>query len=500
MRRIKYLLLACCLMALCLAACSAEPGGANVVQTPEPTPAVTSITAVMSAEELSQLEQYPELKYLDLSGSTCYAEILDYMVSHPEVEVKYTVDTGTEVLPQDAESANVTADTDSTVFLNAIIALPELKTISFDAVEPELDMLEGIVALFPDIEMSYEVDVLGKKYASDTTTLDLSKINAAQCEAAAQSIKKLLKLTYVDLGAQSDGRLSFADVGILQSARNDVTFDYRFVLFEKEFSTSMQTFDLNHIKMQDKGAAVREVLPYMTKCTYLDMDSCGVSHEDMASIRDDFPNMKVVWRVNFGPAYSVRTDVERILASIKGEYLTAESVKVLKYCTDVKYLDLGHNIIGDISFVEYMPDLEVAVLAINYWSDATPLASCKKLEYLEIFNTNCHDISPLAELENLKHLNICWLKELSDITPLYEMTSLERLWIGCTNKVPQEQKDEIVKRLPNCVINTTTDSPTFEGWREGPRYELLVQQFDYENYKAVSFYYHDEKYYPNNGD
>lgn len=45
------------------------------------------------------------------------------------------------------------------------------------------------------------------------------------------------------------------------------------------------------------------------------MDSCGVSDEEMAAIRDDFPDVNVVWRIWFGTGYSVRTDVEKILAS-----------------------------------------------------------------------------------------------------------------------------------------------------------------------------------------
>ena len=167
----------------------------------------------------------------------------------------------------------------------------------------------------------------------------------------------------------------------------------------------------------------------------------------------------------------------------------------LKYCTDVKYLDLGHNIIGDISFVASMPDLEVAVLAINYWSDATPLASCKKLEYLEVFNTFLSDLSPLAELTNLKHLNICWLENVTDITPLYGLSNLERLWIGNMTPIPQDQIDTIREKLPNCVINTTTYNPTEEGWREGERYQLLKEQFGYDE-GAYSFYYLDPKYYP----
>jgi len=463
-----FILLAAALLTLCLAACSTDTA-------PEIEEQPKSITQVMSAQELAALEQNTELEYLDLSGSTCYDEILAYIEAHPEVEVKYTVDIGTAVLKPETECVVVSAESK----LERLDYLTGLKMLVFYETEPEIELLEKLMAKFPGIDLSYKVDVLGEKYSSDSTMLDLSQMSASRAAEVAESLKKLFKLEYVNLGAQADGFLSFAEVGILQKARPDVTFDYRFSLFEREFSTSMETFDLKRIKMQDSGASVREVLPYMTKCTYLDMDSCGVSNEDMAAIRDDFPNIKVVWRVNFGP-YSVRTDVDRILASIEGKNLTSGVVDVLKYCTDVKYLDVGHNDIDDISFVKYMPKLEVAVLALNSWSDATPLASCQNLEYLEIFITRCDDVSPIAELKNLKHLNICWCKKLTDITPLYNMTSLERLWIGYKTQVPQEQLEEIVERLPNCDVNITTLDSTGEDWRKGERYELLIKQFGYD--------------------
>jgi hypothetical protein len=64
-------------------------------------------------------------------------------------------------------------------------------------------------------------------------------------------------------------------------------------------------------------------------------------------------------------------------------------------------------------------------------------------------------------------------------TLLYGLTQLERLWIGSVHSIPQEQIEEIQRRLPDTEINVTTDAPTFEGWREGDRYALLVEQMGY---------------------
>ena len=278
----------------------------------------------------------------------------------------------------------------------------------------------------------------------------------------------------------------------------------------KEFSTVDTTINLSHIPVEDGGAQVMQAMACMPNLVSVDMDSCGVSNEDMAAIRDTYPDVKVIWRVWFGDAYSVRTDVERILASQPsvGGMLTRDNTEALKYCTDVKYLDIGHNEeLDDISFVAYMTKLEVAILAMDYWSDATPLANCTELEYLEMQTTLCTDLTPLSGLKNLRHLNVAYIPDLEDISPLYSLTGLERLWVGCYNHVPHEQIEQMRAAAPNCEVNDTVyDDPTGGRWRYvdynpdayvfilHPRYIELREQFGYTK-ADFSFCWNDPLYY-----
>ena len=98
----------------------------------------------------------------------------------------------------------------------------------------------------------------------------------------------------------------------MQSAFPGVEFLYRFRFLGYDFTTLDTSFDLNHLKMEDEGAAVREILPCMQNCKLLDMDFCGVSSEAMEQIRDEYPQMEVIWRIWFGHDCSVRTDVDHI--------------------------------------------------------------------------------------------------------------------------------------------------------------------------------------------
>jgi hypothetical protein len=295
----------------------------------------------------------------------------------------------------------------------------------------------------------------------------------------------------------------------LQQACPEANIRYNFTLYGKEVELQNTQLNLSHIPVEDNGYALRQAMAHMPQLTYLDMDSCGVPNEDMAAIRDEFPNVKVVCRIWFGSNlnYSVRTDVERILASKSsvGGFVYGEYAEPLKYCTEVKYLDLGHNpLMTDISFVSYMPKLEVAILAMGGWSDASPLANCENLEYLEMQTTLCTDLSPLANLKNLRHLNIAYNFDLCDISPLYGLTELERLWIGCINPVPAEQVAQMQAAAPNCEINTEVYiDPTGGRWRYvdynelayffilHPRYELLREQFGNYAPDAFSYYWND---------
>ena len=359
------------------------------------------------------------------------------------------------------------------------------------------------------------VNVLGTDYPSDTRELDLSGRGRDAILSAAESLGQFSGLERIVLGSENDG-LSWDDISRIHSAAPGAALDYAFTLYGTAQNLANETVNLSHVPVGDRGAAVTAVLPYMTRCTYLDMDTCGVGHEDMDAIRQAFPNVNVVWRVNF-KGYSVRTDCERILASkpsIAGE-LHDEDVWVLKYCNGCRYLDLGHNeSLTNIEFVRGMPNLEVAIIAMNPIRDLSPLAECPHLEYLETQTTSITDLSPLANLKELRHLNICKLPGLYDISPLFNLPDLMRLWIGSITPIPAEQVEQMRQIAPACEIDTSVVDPTTGTWRiQGyirvslplysdvdfeqevlsPRYYKLQEQFGYKD-QDFSFASNDPLY------
>ena len=404
---------------------------------------------------------------------------------------------GTEVEPSVTE-LDLSGGCEPEALLAAAPQLTEVTAIELGKTDLTAEQLAELRAAFPNAELTYTVELLGQELNQDTETLDLPGMDPAASAELAAVLPKLPQLESVNFVSE-DGICAYtletvSELDQLRAAAPDVYFRVSFDLFG-------QTVTSEDIEIRYVDAAIGneglgqfyQVMPYLTSCEYLLLDECGIDNETMAQFRDDFPEVKIVWRIWMGSRYTVLTDVKKILASSDSEpKMEFHQAEDLKYCQDVVYLDLGHNRIPDISFVESMPNLEVAVLAINYWTDATPLASCSKLEYLEIFSTFVTDLTPLASLSNLRHLNICNTR-ITDATPLYALTGLERLWVGCTTSLSNSSLAELREHLPNCEINTTTASPTAEGWRVHPRYDLLSEQFGYAEFDYC-FWWDDEKF------
>ena len=456
----KTTLLILLILLLMLAAAGCGKGGAPDASAPaEELPEIggqryaldtTDLTAVLSAGETAELDKLPNLHFADLSGSENVEEIAAWAKAHPEIGVKYTV------------------------------TLPD-----------------------------------GTVLPSDTKSVDYTGASGSQVLSDAPALALLQDLKTLKLGRERSS-VSWEDIQKLRAFLPETSFQYSFDLYGKTCDLSSSTISLFHIPVEDEAQKIDLVMSCMPQLTYVDMDSCGVSNERMEELRLKYPDVKIVWRVWFGESYSVRTDVVKILASRPsvGGMLDNSDAKILFYCHDVRFLDLGHNkALSDYSFVRGMPKLEVAVLSMCDCSDMSPLADCPELEYLELSNTYVTDLRPLSGLEKLRHLNVAATGfdqpedgspriRLTDITPLYPLTGLERLWIGAFNPVPPEQVEEMQRRAPNCEINVEVyEDPVGGHWRYlaladyietyvdtyHDRYIKLREQFGNYEYSAYNF-------------
>jgi len=456
----------------------------------------TELTLKLSPGETALLDEFNSLKRLDAKGSRNYEELRDWGQSHSNVTLLYTV-----FLPTGAEVENTAETVDLTGISSENVAecarlltyVPALRVVELGSPDAgtritgeDLDLLR---AALPEAEIRYTVTLLGQELDPNAVSMDLTELTSEDVENAAAALAGLHELQELTLSPE----LSLEEALQIAESAPGAIVHYPVTLYGRSFDLADEGLDLNHVSISDQGEQVRRLLPCMRACTWLDMDSCGVDNEHMAQIRDENPDVEVIWRVNFGTNYSVRTNVTKILASMpsKGGALYDDAGEALQYCTKVRYLDLGHNEhIADFSFIRSMPDLEIVVISMTGISDLSPFTACPNLLYMEAGNTKIGDLSPLAECRNLKHLNIGTNINVKDISPLYDL-DLKRLWIGSYTPVPADQVAEMQERHPTCIINTSAPSGLERNAQGGAANEGYILGWkNYQNYLTVDWNYY----------
>lgn len=230
----------------------------------------------------------------------------------------------------------------------------------------------------------------------------------------------------------------------------------------------------------DKLSAFINQLPNLKK---LDMYATKMKRADMATLTERHPQIEFGWTMYVGD-HLVRTDATAFstLHTYQSDFHSSTQFSVLKYCKNMVALDLGHNKIDDLSFLEEMPQLKVLILAANNITDIASLSKLENLEYLEIFMNHISDLTPLQSLTNLRDLNLCF-NSITDWSPLEEMPWLERLWLSNSGKyarvnlVPADAVAALKEKLPNTEINTTAEHSTADGWRAHDRSQLVGTMF-----------------------
>ena len=487
-----------CALMLALAGCNSNSADTTKPTDPE---TVTELAMVVDADTISKLEAYPNLKKVDLTGSTCYQELAAYAAAHPDIEVIYTVSVGSgQISVSEAEATLNDGSYEFDTLVENLKYLPGLKSLTLKATRLNAVQMKALQLTYPDVDISCTIRLNGVELGEDTTELNLSAMTPEQVDVYAARLSLLPNLSRVEL-MTDDGicNLSTEDIQKLQDALPGVIFNYvyEFELFGQTISTADERVEFVDVQIGDEGEQqIRDALDKLVNCTYFKLDNCGLSNEVMAQIRDDYPHIKIVWRVfqtNKNRSWLTDTEVVRAVYGIDDT-----NSDFLKYCTDVKYMDLGHNTsMIDISFCAYMPNLEIAILSGSPIKDLTPLSNCKKLEFLEIaWCGHITDVSPLAACDSLKYLNIghTSIKNVETLVGL----KLELLsFVNSGNKVGMTEADwtAIQAQMPDCTITysplkDSTANPYGVGWRYSKSplvasnftdcYKRVREVFDYD--------------------
>lgn len=216
--------------------------------------------------------------------------------------------------------------------------------------------------------------------------------------------------------------------------------------------------------------------------TGVDMFATVIDRTHIETLAQRYPGIAFGWTMEVGD-HTVRTDATcfSTLHYTEDDSHKTHELAVLRFCKNLRALDIGHNAVDDLSFLYELPELRVLIVACNRIEDITPIASLKHLEYLEIFSNYVKDVSPLTDLPYLAHLNIGY-NNIKDLTPLYQMTQLKRLWIrkchsrGSAPELSRKEINRLQEALGDCVIDVR-HNPSEGGWRECVEYDTFHEYF-----------------------
>ena len=250
--------------------------------------------------------------------------------------------------------------------------------------------------------------------------------------------------------------------------------------------TRVLDFDAASVRVTD-AQAVADLLDQLPAVREVRMFDSELSREDMEWLFDTYPDVFFGWTLRFA-IHTVRTDATAFstlhrsrMTDPQDRLHTTKELSILRLCTRLKALDLGHNRLNDLSFLSGLTELRVLIISPNYaLKDLSPLAGLTNLEYLEAFSTDTNDVSALSNLTKLRDLNLTCSDHLKDISCLYDLPNLERFWCGNV-PISRQQKQEIMARHPDCVFDWG-QQPTGGSWRKHPHYDVIHEMFRGDQY------------------
>lgn len=329
----------------------------------------------------------------------------------------------------------------------------------------------------PDCKFTWQVELCGALYNDDERTLVLK----------APDIHDLKKLDYMQqLESVTVTDCTLYDRLIeLQTERPECDFVWSYKLFGYEVSSSEQVVNLSGKKITDTST-LKDSLRYLPNMKKLILADCGVTYKDLDKLNKQFPELEIVWRVYFGK-WSLLTDAT-VFSTLNpdppGYRLVDDEVSVLKYCTKLQLLDLGHQAISSVEPFVNMTELRVLILADNRIKDISSLSKLTKLEYLEMFINRVGDISVLEKMPNLTHVNFSW-NGIDDLTPLLKLKKLKMAWLS-GNWTSAETQKSLRTTLPDCEFEFYTRWGSTNGnWRYNDTYYKLYDAFHKYNGKCT---------------
>lgn len=417
--------------------------------------------------ELELIKTLTGLKQLDLrSTGVTLEQVRELSIALPDCEIIWSVPFQDTYV--DSNTTSVRIERISGADMDVLELLPNLTTVHASSCR-DYEALFALQERFPHLKVLYLVNICGTEFFNNATDLRIVDPDAHQILRWLPYLPEVKTVTL--LGDLPNTRMLLN----LKNAFPDISFIWSFEMFGVTVSSTDTFVDLSGVKV----TSVEELeafLPRFYDLKQVDLGRCSISSAELEALNLRCPDTKFVWEVRLCGNY-LRTDITWFMPYQFHNGVNRQTTANLRYCTDLELIDMGHYKLSNIDFVQYMPNLRFLLLCDTELRSITPITQCTKLEYLELMDCWITDFWPLTNLKNLRDLNIARnphlgsleVGALGDITPLTQLTWLDRLWMP-HNAFSAKNVQTLRDALPNTQIVFYTDGTTSSGFRYTPRY------------------------------
>lgn len=414
----------------------------------------TLTVTVLSAQDVEALVWFPELKQVNADCQD-YDNLLLLEKQCPRLDIRYRVAMGEQTFSREAEQIElmeVRAEE-----LSRLGCFTGLKQVIVRGGEDA--GIEALRAHCEETGVGFYIG-LGEAVISGET-------RQVEAEAVTEPDLALLKF----LPNLKTLHLKEPEVPAQVLLQLQDSLSYADITWEKTVcgvscSSEDREVDLSGAKIHSLDN-VKQEMAYFPEAETLFLGNCGIDNEKLAVFRAEMRDKyKVVWTVELGKKLTARTDDTTFMpVRERVYYFNDQEAYNLRYCEEMVCIDIGHMSVTDISFVEYMPDLEFLILAHTQVQYIEPIRSCKKLKFLELDWSPIRDYSPLQDCTALEDLNLG--NTYADFEPVGKMTWLKNLWmIGCSRGPAYR----MTQALTNTKVMVTGSATVANGWRDLPNY------------------------------
>lgn len=217
-----------------------------------------------------------------------------------------------------------------------------------------------------------------------------------------------------------------------------------------------------------------EALHALPEIKTVDLCSFRPDPQELDALIETYPDISFLFWVRFAE-WTVRSDIT-CFSSLRpswmyeaNRYTSEDYAPLFKYCTKLRALDLGHNLLTDVSGIGNLTELRALILVDNQnITDISFFEKLENLEYLEFFlNWKKINITSLYGLTKMRYLNLCNVGELRDISFVENMPELEMLWIN-GSPIPGAQVSQYRQEHPEVTVHygCPGSASTCHGWRQ----------------------------------